>query len=67
VKYICRPALQTNVSLQAVLDAKISKNILALARDQQDEIEQDEWVDEEDEDSTPLQALDGSLLSVHHS
>jgi hypothetical protein len=41
-----------------VLDAKTSKKILQLAKDQQEEIGEDEWEDEEDEVSN--EPLNGS-------
>lgn len=40
--------------MKDVLDAKTSKKILELARDQKAEIEENEWVDEEDGEEEPL-------------
>lgn len=45
--------------MQEVLDTKTSKKILELARDQQNEIEEDDWEDEEEEEEAKPESLNG--------
>jgi hypothetical protein len=50
--------------IKGILDAKTSKKILDLARDQKVEIEEDEWVDDEEE---PLNGFVNNLTTrVRH-
>jgi hypothetical protein len=46
------------------LDAKLSKKIIELARDQKAEIDEDEWVDEEDSEEGPSNGFVNSL-TIH--